>query len=1123
MLNNHEIIRKMTLEEKVSFILSKELYKTPLIEDFKFPVFSACNNPIKELGGKIQTKFPRFDYLANSWNVDLIKKVGNINAVETKAYTRDMMYEIPARLNNSLFSKDPYQNGKMIESYILGLKEYMMPTILTDLNLGGKDRISKEVDLSNVEIISSNAKPSAMVFETVDEIQYFRRNVAYKKDVFGKSEGKEETVRLINAGCELIFVGDKYDSIKEFVIEAVINFNIRWKEAKSNIITMKQFEDLLYNGSILSEENLNLSVDKLIDFLIRMEKGLNVNIREMKNSISNDQRKSYFDESLHAVVAKNTSDESIVLLKNEDNLLPLQYTERVALIGEYANNPKYQLDLYDTTPTRYETAYDIIRNYDINCVGFAHGYVMESDENEDLIKKAVELASKASYSLVYLYAKDCTELPKDQLDLLIALRESGTPVIAVLITNSDIDLSFDKYVNSLLFVGLNSQEVNKSILDIVIGDVNPSGHISRTILNNPSLMIENKKIPRYINNKNDIKYPYGHGLSYSNFEYTYLEANENGVTFTITNKSDIPGYEVSYLFVKSDEEDYVLADKMLKGFVKTFVDANESVKVTIPFDEMTFRYYNEKYESFGILGGNYDVLVGRSIEDIRLTGVVKLKSYLNSPDISNEVLEESTDFDKLIKDFAETNDKLEYYKAKRGVPKKVRLAISIIMWLYFDFILGALMYSGYENDNYDIVMIFGAIAIVFNIVLIIVVRQISKIKEIPITSDYTDSLTRIVEKVDNFEILARVTYEKPVEVLEEEEEITEIPEEVKEDDLEIEPKFDSRFNNVIKESSFDSALLLNDSYMGFINYVKRRNININPELARSLFSAIFSFNIVFITSRNKDLVKPILDALNEYFDCKSNVLDANDEWKEPFDLIWQKENDSYIKTSFIEAVNFACVNKNNICFAMLDNVKMSNFKSYFIDFIRYATNPKKERYIKITDEEAIKLPKNISYIISLQENEQLNIPYDIARYSAVVDLVTSNTDEEVIDTNEENERVLSYAYMQELIVEAKKNYFVSEELWKKLDYFEEQINQMEYYEIGNKNVLQIEIYTSIFMSYGADEVEAFDNAIAAKVMPIVKSLDIYKTDEGYENILKLFDRVFNDDLRESKRVLKERM
>ncbi|MDE6690702.1 MAG: glycoside hydrolase family 3 C-terminal domain-containing protein, partial [Clostridia bacterium] len=523
-------------------------------------------------------------------------------------------------------------------------------------------------------------------------------------------------------------------------------------------MTESNFARLARNFKIFDSEILDRACDRIIDVLFTMQ-----NAKENQSESFKALRKgetASFDEINHNTLALTAARQSAVLIKNEDGLLPLDRSRKIAVLGEYAKDPRCQRAYFATEATAEVLPFNAINIYELDTVGFGLGYAKGERGRSDLIDHAHLLCNSADCAIVYLYApKGADRLPAEQMELLNAIAGRHAKIIAVVACDGNIDMGFADLCDAVLLTYIAGQGGAIAALDILTGIVSPSGKLSAPAgLIGPEGTVE--------------QYPFGFGLSYTNFEYSNLQVNESGVSFTVRNVGSYDGYAVPRMYVVKKNTKSSFINKSLKGYTKVFVARGDAARVKIPFDETTFSQYSQE-GSYFIEGGLYTVSVGDSETTDKLSGILMLKEYDEKRKFRNSVVETATDGRAV--DFSESGLPSDVKAARKKLPVTLRIALAVILALYVDAIL-AFFVLGDAIRSKDIIFyaVIAAVALVVNGLAIayicVTVAQRKKQKYIHPNAVLTD----MIDNVGEFTEIAKVKYKLPVEQEEEEEpELTE--------------------------------------------------------------------------------------------------------------------------------------------------------------------------------------------------------------------------------------------------------------------------------------------------------------------------------------------------------------
>ena len=325
----------------------------------------------------------------------------------------------------------------------------------------------------------------------------------------------------------------------------------------------------------------------------------------------------------------------------------------MALIGDFAVEPRYQgAGSSVVNPTSVESMKQVIGNYDLSLVGISRGYRRTGEEDDALKKEALDVAQNADV-VIYCFGLDeisesegldrnHMRIPQNQIDLLLSLLKVNSQIVGVMSAGSSVEMPWHNCCKAILHGYLTGQAGASAMLDILMGKVNPSGRLNETY------PIRHEDTPAFCNfpsternaefreaiyigyryydtSRVRVQYPFGFGLSYTEFAYSNLQVDKGGVTVTVTNTGAVDGAEVVQMYVGMDNAIVFRPAKELKGFKKVFLKAGERREVKIAFDDKTFRYWNVKTNRWEIEMGLYKVMIGSSVSDIRLFDTIQIE------------------------------------------------------------------------------------------------------------------------------------------------------------------------------------------------------------------------------------------------------------------------------------------------------------------------------------------------------------------------------------------------------------------------------------------------------------------------------------------------------------------
>ena len=365
-----------------------------------------------------------------------------------------------------------------------------------------------------------------------------------------------------------------------------------------------------------------------------------------------------FDIEAHDEVAHRAAIESMVLLKNDDAILPVANDAKVTVIGEFARTPRYQGGgSSHITPTKMTSFLDTLTERGVDAK-FAPGFTLDLEPADPALEaEAVDAAKGADVVLMFLglpeaaesegFDRETLDMPAKQIALLEAVAAENKNVVVVLSNGSVVTVApWAKNAKGILESWLLGQSGGPALADVIFGQVSPSGKLAQSIpldINDDPSMLnwpgeeghadygEGVFVGyRYYDTYGKVvDYPFGYGLSYATFEIADVAVAKTGantatVTATVTNTSDVDAAETVQVYVVPGKADVARPKHELKGFTKVFLKAGESKTVTIDLDERAFAYWSEKYNDWHVEAGEYAIEVGVSSRDIADTVAVAL-------------------------------------------------------------------------------------------------------------------------------------------------------------------------------------------------------------------------------------------------------------------------------------------------------------------------------------------------------------------------------------------------------------------------------------------------------------------------------------------------------------------
>lgn len=656
-MKHQELLEKMTLEEKAAFLSGKNVWQTRDFPRLGLPSIFCSDGPHglrKQAGAGDHlglnaslpaTCFPTAATIANSWDETLGEEIGRALGEEAAAQEVNVLLGPGLNMKRSplcgrnfeYFSEDPYHAGKMAAAYVKGIQSqgvYACPKHFAvnsqelrrmAMNAVLDERTLREIYLTGFEIAVKEGKAKS-IMTSYNEINgvYANENKHLLQEILREEWGFD--------GIVITDWGASNDHVQGVAAGSNLEMPAPGLDAAREIL--RAIEE-----KTLTMEELDACVDNLLDAVLTLT----------KNAEGKSRR---FDELGHHNLARRAAEESAVLLKNDGGILPLERGSKVAIIGDFAVEPRYQgAGSSMVNPTYLETIEKTAEKYELQIVGINCGYKRSGKEDAMLKKEALDLAAMADV-VIYCFGLDelsesegmdrtHMRIPQNQIELLEAIVQVNSNVVGLLSAGASIEMPWHYCLKGLLHGYLYGQAGASAIFNILTGKVNPSGRLSETypIKYEDTPALRNFPSPQrnseyresifigyryYDTSKVRVQYPFGYGLSYTTFEYSDIKADEKGVTFTLTNTGNVDGAETAQLYVGMENGEIFRPEKELKGFKKVFLKAGERKEVIIPFDDKTFRYWNVKTNQWEEEGGEYQIMIGASVADIRLRTSVKI-------------------------------------------------------------------------------------------------------------------------------------------------------------------------------------------------------------------------------------------------------------------------------------------------------------------------------------------------------------------------------------------------------------------------------------------------------------------------------------------------------------------
>ena len=662
------LLAELTLEEKASLCSGADFWNTKAVERAGVPAVMVTDGPhgLRKQAAVADhvglddsvpaTCFPPAAALGSSFDADLVERVGQALGAETRAESVAVLLGPGINIKRSplcgrnfeYLSEDPLVSGVLGAALVRGIQTAGVGACVKHFAVNNQEtdraRVSAEVDertlreiyLAGFERVVTEAKPWMVM------CSYNKVNGTYAS----QHPWLLTDVLRTEWGFDGVVVSD-WGAVNDRVAALRAGLDLQMP-ATGGHATDAEIVAAVRAGE-LDEAVLDRAAERILTLLAR--------------SLSAPREREGFNVAGHHTLARDAAADCAVLLKNEPALLPLDSagTETIAVIGEFARTPRYQgAGSSQVNPTRLERAWNAIRETVGDRAVFAAGFGIEdSADDETLRAEAVEAARGADVAVLFLglpasyesegFDREHILLPASQTALLAAVAEVNSNVVVVLSNGATVQVSdWSHHAAAILEGWLLGQAGGDAIADLLFGRANPSGRLAETI---PLRLSDN---PSYLNfpgelgvvrygegvfvgyrgydaREQEVSYPFGHGLSYTSFEYSDLEVtvdSEQGVSVaaTVTNTGSRAGKEVVQLYVSPPASAAARPVRELKAFAKVALEPGESRRVQLALTRRDLSYFHPGKGRWVFEGGEYGIAVGASSRDLRLSATVTVAS-----------------------------------------------------------------------------------------------------------------------------------------------------------------------------------------------------------------------------------------------------------------------------------------------------------------------------------------------------------------------------------------------------------------------------------------------------------------------------------------------------------------
>lgn len=672
-----EIVAQMTLEEKAGLCSGLDFWHTKGIERLGVPSVMVSDGPhglrkqdqaADHLGINDSIKavcFPAGCATASSFNRDLLTQLGETLGEECQAENVSTILGPAMNIKRSplcgrnfeYYSEDPFVSSEMAGALIHGVQsknvgtspkhfmannqEYHRMTSSSEMD----ERTMHEIYLASFEGMVRKEKPWTIMNS------YNKLNGTYL------CENKEMLTDILRGEWGFDgYVMTDWGAMNDRV--AALKAGCNLEMPASNGITDKDIVTAVQEG-LLDVKVLDTSCEELLNIVFRYEE--------------NRDKAAVFERERDHEIARQVEEECIVLLKNDDDILPLSADRKVAFIGKYAEKPRYQGGgSSHINSSRVESALDAA-DFTKNVRKENITYVKGFDDTEDkvdavLMAEAVEAAKKADAAIIFAGLPDSFEsegydrkhlhMPDCQNELIESVAAVQPNTIVVLHNGAPVEMPWVNRVKAVLETYLGGQAVGGAVMNVLYGNINPSGHLAETfpfrLQDTPCYLNYGGEHDKsvysegifvgyryYISKDMEVLFPFGHGLSYTTFSYRNLtvekkrfkESEALRVSVDVTNTGFRTGKEVVQLYVAPKGGTVIRPVRELKGFDKIELAPGETKTVQFILDRKAYAYWSTEIHDWHVESGEYEIQIGRNAQDILLSEAIYVESETVIPKV----------------------------------------------------------------------------------------------------------------------------------------------------------------------------------------------------------------------------------------------------------------------------------------------------------------------------------------------------------------------------------------------------------------------------------------------------------------------------------------------------------
>ena len=1110
---NNDIIKKLTVNQKIALLtdLKDVIEKDEELSEIpKLSVADLWQNNVSESGENI---FPSFAELANSWDEGTLGDVA-VTLACMGARKGENLFVLPkmegaTSVYSNSVTEDPYLMGLLYSATAKALDKEGVATCIQAPSLTETDEEVHDKEPNEAVLFERFLKP----FETVKtEENYKAILIDCKKPSLSKSYGllnekllKKSTENQSNVIARLLDGDSSVAEINkgnQILNGSALALDAAYKNYKKIYHAMEEggasaneLQMAFLDGSAISEEMIDNALDA-------------------KLTLANDCQSSKLHTTSFEIKGRaiECAKRTIVMLKNDDGVMPLEKGLRVSVIGDVIND--------NESASFCDSFMSSLSEDGISVLGYQRGYDANEDKSEELIYPALSLAQDSDVVILFLgmgakREKELSstrrlQLPANQKELVSKISEMGKYIIAVMCGSRLPNMDFDDDVSGVLLSPRTGIGTAIALKDIIMGHCNPIGRLAYAGYNNIDKRfreIQSRKRKgeqkighfigyRYTDSCNmEAKYPFGYGISYTKFSYSSLFIRGNTVSFDVQNDGPVSGVETVQVYVGNDSSADVRPLKELRAVCRISLKPNEKKRVEVSLNDL--KIYDTDSEKFTNETGDYTIYVGSSASDIHLIG----NAYFYGEKLRSKK-QHLSEYLYEVSNIRSEGYIMEAYCKPMNNVSKIK---SVSLWLlaltvFFDMIYGICGLLGMPIKDH--VALFVIITVIFLLASAITLCvYLVKKKE-------TQSMLREKEEEATKELFKNAEKINVGEVEKLFNEEFDIPERRQQQQQRKTSSYMGKDESIYVYMAVDTdfSALCKDME----KYFQENGLTVTPATCRAVVSSMMSSRLLVLRHDQRSIANKFTEALARFFgtECHFNSFQGVN-WEKSTLMSTVTEHGAPTQTGLAQAFTTAMTGDLKVSFYAMTDVKYEDTAKFMMPYVQFLGNPTGHHTVSEKGYDYT-VPNNMWFVIIPKDGQTVdNMPAFVSNLASVIDLdvqsceSTASAFKVVKPINSHQLEALQYR--------SKKSANIDESIWKTVDSLEAFVNERTSYHIGNKIFLQLESYLSVYLACGGEIEEALDGALASRLLPAIFAILKNNVDINELDLPHTLESIFGEE------------